>query len=130
MTPALRTARGLTLATATATICAVYLAITAAWWMAATILYVAAFLAWCASRDYARHRRIHLQALGRALTALGSSTACCHLAEHSDGQAHNPSCVRRSFSDLYATCCVEAFVSRGVQHESACQSRTTKSSAA
>ncbi|MFJ9128903.1 hypothetical protein ACIRJS_32860 [Streptomyces sp. NPDC102340] len=130
MTPALRTARCLTAAAALSSASAAYLVATGSYWFAVGVVYVAGVLAWCASRDYARHRRIQLQALGRALTAIGSSTACCHLAEHSDGQAHNPSCLRRPTSELYATCCIEAFVSRGAQHESTCPSRTTRSSAA
>lgn len=136
MTPALRTARGLALAAAAATICAVYLGITAAWWMPAISLYAAAFLAWCAHRSYAHHRRIltdHEHARRAARLEVELHTPCCEIGDHSDGKAHSWDCRRRTpgpDEELGTACCDMGFVSRGMTHDSTCPANTTRSNTA
>ena len=133
MTPALRTARCLTLGALSCTAGAVYLGAALTPWMAAPGLYVATFLAWCAHREYAHHARLlarHRLALHDAV--LLGELPCCRLAEHSAGRAHGTDCLRPPDPDeqLAAACCAEGFVSRGARHEPACHLNSQRSSAA
>ncbi|MFZ3556446.1 MULTISPECIES: hypothetical protein [unclassified Streptomyces] len=140
MTPALRTARTLTAAATTASGTAAYLAYTGSYWLAAATVYVAAFLAWCARRDYQRHHVIRARAIIRERAARGLPTApsvfdtipCCDLASHGDGRTHGPDCVRPPdpADELNAAYCVDAFVFHGATHAANCPTRTTRSNAA
>lgn len=133
MTPALHTARGLTLAAATFTTGAIYLAAAYTPWAAVPGLYVAVFLTWCARREYTEHARIltrHRVALLDAV--LLGELPCCRLAEHSNGQAHGTDCHRPPDWDtvLDSACCTVWIATRGVTHEWDCPTFRTRSSAA
>jgi len=60
---------------------------------AAGLAYGAAVLAWCASREYAAHRRILLEHEWARRRALGEQpaplTPCCLLWVYSDGHVHD-----------------------------------------
>ncbi|MFB7711624.1 hypothetical protein [Streptomyces sp. NPDC056105] len=135
MTPALLTARGLTAATATLTIGAVYLG-TVNPWLIIPPAYVAVLLAWCARCQYAAHRRVlvrHEQARRAALgLELLDGVPCCRLADHSGGRAHRADCQRPPDPsvELNSACCAEVFVSLGATHEAQCPTLTSRSSAA
>ncbi|WP_372352660.1 hypothetical protein [Streptomyces sp. KL116D] len=97
MTPALRTARTCTTAALTLTAGGIYLAITLAWWAVLPALYVAAFLAWVAAREYGYHRLIlaeHERARRAARLEVRVFTPCCRLHEISYGYAHGRDCRR------------------------------------
>jgi hypothetical protein len=135
MTPALRTARLLTAAAITLTAGATYLGTVIAWWAVIPTVYVAAFLAWCASREHAAHRRIladHERARRAArVDELKAVGPCCRLYELSGSYAHRD-CARPpdGLAELYTACCGEHFVSRGDRHDTTCPARTTRSNAA
>ncbi|MFJ9037435.1 hypothetical protein ACIRF8_12710 [Streptomyces sp. NPDC102406] len=135
MTPALRTARYLTAAAGALTASAAYLGTVITWWAVLPCLYVAAVIAWCASCEYAVHRRTltaHERARRAALLEeLDTAGPCCRLYDLSGGYAHRD-CARPpdGLAELYTACCAEAFVSRGARHDATCPTRTTRSNAA
>ncbi|MGY0023724.1 hypothetical protein ACVHNB_32740 [Streptomyces sp. YJ-C3] len=135
MTPALRTARTCTAATAALGLCALQTGAEGQWIALSLSLYGAAFFAWCARRSYDDHNRTLTEHANARRTAaeLAAAGRCCRLADHSGGRAHGTDCARppTGLADLdEATCCLEAFMFRGREHARTCPTRTTRSSAA
>ncbi|MER5750659.1 hypothetical protein [Streptomyces sp. NPDC002088] len=66
-------------------------------WLAGSGLYVAVFLAWCAARLRADHRRTVAECEWARRRALGEVppplTPCCRLSEHADGTVHDHRCT-------------------------------------
>lgn len=107
MTPTLRTARLLTVAALLSAGTAAYLLATGSYWLAVGAVYVAAFLAWCARREYVHHRiaRYRAALAERAARGLPIDPAvfkvipCCGLSTHADGRTHGPDCLHRYYTD-------------------------------
>lgn len=136
MTPTLRTARTLTAAVPVLTAAGIYAGTTVTPWLCLPGLYAAAFMAWCASREYGRHRRLlvrHEQARRAALgEELDAAAPCCRLDELSGGYAHGTDCMRPPDLDaeLAVACCELWFITRRADHDVHCRIRPTRSSAA
>lgn len=69
------------------------------WWLVIPGLYVACFLAWCARREYATHRRQQaiaerLARLRRGESVIETPPPCCQFWVHSDGAIHGHDCTR------------------------------------
>ncbi|MEV1020683.1 hypothetical protein [Streptomyces sp. NPDC050264] len=103
MTPALRTTVALTLAAVALTASATYLAAAFSPWAAVAGLYVAAFLAWSATRQYAAHRLARARAVLAERAARGlpidprvfDTIPCCHLSGRAARQTHSADCLRQ-----------------------------------
>lgn len=102
MTPALVHARVACLAVPVLLAGGFYVGATMSWWLLVPGIYSAALMSWCATREYALHRRTRAEhEIARRLTIM-------------DELGSDPS------AELHAACCTTWFVFRSADHTTAC----------